>query len=97
MLSVLAGSCDAYSFAVPRVGARTMSPVRMQLSQPSRTYQSDFGDNTYERRQMLATPYSGDAAPMEGRMGEATRTYSPDFGDNTYERRQMLATPYTGA
>ena len=85
--AVLVGACEAYTIAMPRAGARVMSP-QMRIGEPTGTYASQFGDNTPERRAQLAS-YAGTPG---GPVGErAHGTFTPQFGDNTRERRAQLA------
>merc|ERR1712176_1583754 len=75
----------------PRVYKRAVS-AQMQITEVTRIWSPDFGDNTYERRKELSSS-TGSITPTtaEGRIGEATSFRSPDFGDNTYERRKDLS------
>ena len=104
----LVGSCEAYTLlAAPGAGMRVMSP-KMQISDAAKSwyyqqpqkldnFEPGFGDNTYGRREMLAS--AGTAAPADTtdaakawyyQQPQAKANFEPGFGDNTYSRRKML-------
>ena len=55
----------------------------------------NFGDNTYARREMLAT--MGPGGELPGGVAEHRPAFRSTFGDNTAARAEMLSTMGPGA